>query len=359
LRDPALADAEEAFRRAGLPAFIAERTARADVWTKAVPLLALVFGAEALGALDLSSSVGVNALLLVAGGGLLLAAVVALNAVRRRPLLSGPDAVGRAELVGFVAVPALLPLVLNGQVVSAAVTAAGNALLLALVYPTVAYGAPAVVVWSGRRLVGQLATAATLVARALPLLLLSSVVLFINTEMWQAFALMGPVRLAGVLGLFVATSTAFLLVRLPREVSALEREVAETVPAPALDRRERVNVGLVMFVSQGLQVLVVAAAVAAFFVVLGLLAVPPELQETWTGRAPDVLASVGGVALTAELVRIAAALAGLAGFSWSIAVLTDSVYREEFATELTDAMRASFRERAAYRERRERLAGVG
>ena len=306
-----------------------------------------MLGVEALGALDLSTSVPVNALLLLAGAALLVGAVAGLNALRGRRLLAGPDQVGVPELVAFVVVPALLPLLLNGQVVSAAVTAAGNLVLLALVYPTITFGTPSILVWAGRRLLGQLVTAASLVARAIPLLLLSSVVLFVNTEMWQAFALMSTPRLVAVLALLVAVSTAFLVVRLPREVAALEAAL-DTAAVPPLDRRQRLNVGLVFFVSQGLQVAVVAAAVAAFFVALGLLAIPPALVEGWTGQAPQSLLAVEGFVLSEELLRVCAAIAGLSGFSWSIAVLTDATYGEEFAAELTSEMRESFRARADY-----------
>ena len=72
----------------------------------------------------------------------------------------------------------------------------------------------------------------------------------------------------------------FIIARLPREVANLERAVGTE---PPLERRQRVNVGLVMFVSQALQVLVVALAVAGFFVVFGALAIGPEVRESWIG----------------------------------------------------------------------------
>ncbi len=62
---------------------------------------------------------------------------------------------------------------------------------------------------------------------------------------------------------------------------ALEREA--DAAAPPLDRRERLNVGLVMFVSQALQVLFVSLAIGGFFVALGVLAVDPAITEDWTG----------------------------------------------------------------------------
>ena len=51
-----LADYERRFRRAGLPLFIEDYSAREDVWTRASPLLALVFIGEMLGAIDLDWS---------------------------------------------------------------------------------------------------------------------------------------------------------------------------------------------------------------------------------------------------------------------------------------------------------------
>ncbi len=347
-----LAAYEQGFRRAGLPAFIAERTAARDIWTRAVPLLSLVFLAELSGAVDLQLSFAVNALLVLAAVGILLATLMLVNRVRGRPALARPEDVEAPELVAFVLVPALLPLALNGQWVSALVTAAGNAALLGLLYAALDYGLVSIVLWAGRRLVSQLAAALTLLIRAIPLLLLFSVVLFINTEMWQAFALLDGLRLAGGVGLLAAVAVTFLLSRAPREVAALETDVREGVGGTPLDRRERVNVGLVLMVSQLLQVLVVSAAVGAFYVAFGLLVIPESLVETWTGEAPRVVLSLAGVTITQELFQVALAIAALSGLYYAIATLTDATYREEFLTELTDEMRASFVARAAYdRER--------
>jgi hypothetical protein len=45
---------------------------------------------------------------------------------------------------------------------------------------------------------------------------------------------------------------------------------------------------------------------------------------------------------------VALGLAAFAGFYFSIAIFTDSTYREEFLDELTSEMRKSFEERAEY-----------
>ena len=346
---PDLASYERAFHRAGLPSFIAQRTAREDIWTRAVPIMALVFGAEVLGAIDLKLAVWANALLILAAVTILLVTLAAVNRFRGRPALARPQEIGKTELAVFVFVPALLPLILNQQVTSAIVTAVGNSLLLAILYGTIGYGLVSIVLWAGRRLLGQLATSLGLLVRALSLLMLFSFVLFLTTEMWQVFAEASTARLVGIAGLFIAVGVGFLLSRLPREIASLEAEVNQTAPGPPLDRRERVNVGLVFFVSQCLQVLTVTVAVGIFFVAFGLLAVDNGLIDTWVGREPDVVATIGGVDVTAELLRVAGALAAVSGLYYAISVLTDQTYREEFLTELTSEMRDSFVARAEYR----------
>jgi hypothetical protein len=344
-----LASHERAFHRAGLPSFIAERTAREDIWTRAVPIMALVFGAEVLGAIDLELAVWANVLLILAAVTILLITIAAINRFRGRPALARPEEIGKTELAVFVFMPALIPLILNQQVTSAIVTAAGNALLLVLLYGAIGYGLVSIVLWAGRRLIGQLATSLSLLVRALSLLMLFSFVLFLTVEMWEVFAEASTVRLVGIAALFVLVGTGFLVSRLPREIAALEADVGEEHAGPPLDRRERVNVGLVFFVSQSLQVLTVTVAVGVFFVAFGLLALDMGRITSWVAREPDVVADIGGVLVTAELLRVAGALAAVSGLYYAIAVLTDQTYREEFLTELTSEMRDSFVQRADYR----------
>jgi hypothetical protein len=348
-----LADYERRFRRAGLPLFIEGHSARTDVFNRAVPLLALVFLAEVLGAVDLEWSLLANAGALAGGLAIVLVALGLVNRARGRPFASVPRQVGRTELAVFVVVPALLPLVFGGQTTSALVTAAGNALLLVAIYGVVGYGLLSIVRWAAVRLAGQLAASFLLLSRALPLLLIFALVLFVNTEMWQVFATVPDPFLAAIAVLFLAAGTAFLVVRLPREVGAIEREAGG---GPPLTTRQRLNVGLVMLVSQGLQVAIVSAAVGAFFVAFGVLAIGPEVHESWIGSTGEALVTLDVLGeravLTEELMRVSGALAAFSGLYYAIAVLTDSTYREEFLDELTGEMRSTFRARAEYLERR-------
>lgn len=349
--DPRRAEYEQRFRRAGLPLLIEGFSAREDVFTRAYPLLALVFTAEVLGALNLEWSAAANVAAVAGAVAVLLAGVAVANRLAGRRALAVPREVGPIELGAFVMLPAALPLLFGGQVTSALVTAGGNAALLLAIYLVVGLGFVSIVRWAGRRLAGQLASSLLLLARAIPLLLLFAVVLFINTEMWQTFGGIDDPALVAFTGLLIGIGTLFLVVRLPKEVAQLEREGGA---GPPLEPGQRLNVGLVMFVSQALQVLLVSAATGAFFVALGALLITPEIIDSWTGTRGQELLEVDVLGvdarLTAELLRVSAGLSALTGLYYAIAMLTDSTYRAEFLDEITAEMRETFKARAEYLE---------
>ncbi|MEA2481058.1 MAG: hypothetical protein QOJ07_2980 [Thermoleophilaceae bacterium] len=344
-----VADYERDFRRAGLPFFIEDYSATGDVFTRAAWLLTLVFVVEMFGAIELDWSFLANAGAALGGLALLVLAWGVANRVRGRPFWSLPRSVDRVELALFVVVPALLPLVFNGQWRSALGTAAGNLLLLAAIYGVVGYGLVSIVRWVAVRLVGELGASAVRLARAVPLILGGAVLLFLTTELWQVFADIPLAFLLVLAGFFAVIGTSFIAARLPAEVRRLE----ESAPGgPPLTPRQRVNVGLVLFVSQAIQVLLVAAGVGAFFVVLGTFAVSADVRRSWLGSPGNVLIDLPllgeRVQVTAELLRVAGGLAALSGLSYAVQMQTDETYRRLFLDEVTGEMRASFRERADY-----------
>jgi hypothetical protein len=347
---------ERRFRRAGLPMLVEDRTAREDVWTRASPVLALVLIAEVVLAGNLDWPVWANALVLIGAVAALVGAVAVVNRVRRRPALALPEDVGGLELVAFVAIGGLLQLI-GGQTTSAWVVVVGNLVLLLVLYVWIAYGVASILRFTGRRIGEQLTAAVDLLARAIPLLLLFSVVLFVNTEMWQVFADMDDATLVVAGALLAAVGSTFLVVRLPREVELIERDVAA---GPPLARRQRINVGLVLFVAQALQVVLVAAAIGGFFVVFGALTISAGVTESWIGDPGTqiVAVEVGGVdvRVTTELLRVSAGIAALSALYYSVAVLTDSTYREEFLDDLTGGLREVFADRARYLDLRGREA---
>jgi hypothetical protein len=354
-----LREYELGFRREGLPLFSEDVSAWEDIFNRAAPLLGLVLLGELLGAGNLDWTWWQNVLAVAAGLGILLLAIAALNRARGRSFSAIPRRLGKTELTGFVLIPAVLPVIFGGQVGSAVVTAGANLLLLALIYAVVGLGLISIVRWVLGRIVAQLRSAFTLLARAVPLLAIFVLLSFPTQELWGIFA--DPTRgiYAVILGLLALLAAAFLAVRLPQEARGLEREVGrDTAP---LRRRQLFNVELVMFVSQAVQVLLVSLMIALFLIVFGVLAIDDNLRVQWLGTPGHELLHFHllgeRLELTSELIRVAVGLAAFSGFYFAIAMFTDSTYREEFLEELTSEMRRSFKERGEYLRLRQRVAG--
>ena len=104
--------------------------------------------------------------------------------------------------------------------------------------------------------------------------------------------------------------------------------------------------------TQAVQITVVSSVVWAFFVLLGLVAVHPDTVTAWIGTEPDVLFefSLGAstFALTEQLLRVAAFLAAFSGLAFTVYLVTDQTYREEFRIDVADELRQIFAVRLAY-----------
>ena len=343
------AEYERQFRRAGLPLFVEGFSASTDVFNRATPLLGLVFVGELLGAGQLDWAWWQNLLAVLGGLAFVLAAVALINVSQGRPARAIPNRLGKTELAAFVILPALLPLIFGGQLGSAATTIGVNLLILALIYAIFVFGLLSILRWVFARLAGQLASSLSLLAKAVPLLAIFALLSFTTEEMWDIFGTVTDFAYVAVIGLFVVLGTAFLAVRVPREARRIEREACPD--GPQLRPAQRFNVGLVLFVSQAVQVLIVSLTIGAFFVVFGLLAIGEPVRQEWLGDTNVLLTiTLAGeqFELTEELLRVAGGLAAFSGFYFAVAMLTDSTYREEFLEELTDEMRTSFKARAEY-----------
>jgi len=207
--------------------------------TRAAWLLTLVFVGQMFGAINLNWSWYAN--VGAAIGGLAFPG----RGLRRRQRTSAagrfwslPQSVGRVELALFVILPALVPLIFNGQWRSALVTAGGNLLLIGLIYAVFGYGLFSIIRWVAVRLVGELASSANRMLRAVPLILGGAVILFLTTELWQVFAEMPNAFVFVLGGFFVVLGTLFIGARLRGEVERLEKsEGRPTAVAPAAGER--------------------------------------------------------------------------------------------------------------------------
>lgn len=364
---------EQWFVSQGLPHFINDYSATQDIFTRALPLLSLIFLFEVFGALNLDWVWWANIAAVLGGVGILIAGWALANKIRGRPGLARPDSVGPVEIAVFVLAPAILPAVFGGQVLFAASTAGVNLFLLGLIYVGTSYGVFSMLKWALGRLGRQLGGLFDLFVRTLPLLLLFVVFLFITSEVWQVAASLDGGSMWGVLTLFVVAGTVFLATRLPRELGRLssfesKKEVTsltrgtpvesavdtldEVTETPKLGRREWINVGLVALFSQGVQVLLVSVLIGLFCVGFGLLALNPDIIESWTGDPANSIAQFsmgdGDIILTEELLKVAGLLASFSGFYFTVSAITDATYREEFYEDIVKDIRRSFAVRQVY-----------
>ena len=372
--DVTIAAVERWFVRRGTPHLIEQYSATEDVFTRALPVLSLVFLLEFGVALNSHWRWWENVLAAVGGFALLLGGFAAVNRLRGLPALHRPSRVGPPELATFVLLPALVTAAF-AQPRQALGIVATNLVLLGLAYVVLSYGLVPLTRWAAARVFQQLGEVGGLLSRALPLLLVFVVFLFLTPEVWEiAGSMQWPVLLAN-LALFVALGVGFLLARLPTEtarlgefddVTAVRRLCVgtpaeiwatklEAVPEPVpLRMRQRGNLYLVVFVSQTVQIVLVTITIVAFFVAFGLLAVRPDIQARWVDDA-DASASLlefdlwGSPAmLTPALLRVAVFLGVFSGFYVAVYAVTDATYREQFFDRVASELRQTFAVRAAY-----------
>ncbi|MEO6988338.1 MAG: hypothetical protein ABI239_06795 [Aquihabitans sp.] len=373
-----LEETERWFLRRGIPHFIEDYRADEDVFTRAAPILMLVFLAEVAGAINLDWRWWQNLAAVVGGMIVAFGSWAMANRLRHRRPLQAPDQVGWWELSVFVLVPPLLPLLFGGQVGAAAITLLGNLVVLAVIYVVTSYGLIPMTRWALGRTIQQLGAVLGLFGRAMPLLLLFSVALFINAELWAVAGALDRALLVVTGGFFVLLGLGFLLLRLPGEVQSIDHDLTsdELVDACArsplaeavttadlsdlsavdttLSRRQSGNVLLVLLFSQAVQVVLVTMAIGAFFFVFGLLAIRPEVVATWVGGVgtPEALTSWTWFdrefVVTVPLVHVSVLIAVLGGFYFTVYVITDATYRQEFFTEVVGEVRQSLAVRKVY-----------
>jgi hypothetical protein len=258
-----------------------------------------------------------------------------------------------------VAVLALAAGVVTGiaaeDVASGVLAATATAVVLVAGWAAVALRGAVIARWALRRTLSEVGVMFPLVTRALPLLLLFTTFLFINTEVWQvASSLPRPVLWSAVL-LFAAIGVAFLLVRLPDELDGVTARLGNG--RANLNGWQRVNLILVLLVTQALQVLALAVAVFAFFVVFGVVAIQPDVIESWLGHGPtDRHWTVGSldveVPVSNELFQVSVFLAAFSGLYFTVYAVSDQTYRDQFFTRVSRQLERAVEVHARYVEAR-------
>ncbi len=358
----------------GVPHFIVDYSARTDIWTRAIPLLILAYLAGGLNALNLAHwSTARN---LVAAGvtiAVLVLGWTVTNLVLRRPFWSVPTEVGRPELVAFVIGPTV-PSAIFGQWGDALQALLEGVIILGVIYLLAAFAVGQLILWAIRSSFGQAAMLGRLLVRALPQLLLFTVFLFINAEVWQVAGTLAGIPYMIGLGIFFVLGAVFVLSRVPRLIDGLATfeswdEVGSLVadtpaaglpvsPGAPLDNplrgREKMDLILVSTFNQAVQVTFVAIVLTGFFVTFGFVAIPLATQAGWMGVDDanvffTITLSGRDLVMTEALIRVAGFLGAFIGMYFTVVLSTDDKYRAEFAEDTAPAIHEALAVRLVYR----------
>ena len=236
----------------------------------------------------------------------------------------------------------------TGQVSAGVAVGATLLLLVAATYAGRALQVQLIAVWALRQTLASLELLFPLATRALPMLLLFVTFLFINTEVWMvASALDGGVLWGAVL-LFAALAVGFLVVRLVEEVDRLDDEIGREELGDEADvvGLQRTNLVLVLLITQAFQVLLLALAVFAFFIVFGAVAMDEGVLEAWIGE--DLTYAWGIRPISRELLQVSTFLAAFSGLYFAVYAVTDENYRREFFTEVLGELEQALKVRVGY-----------
>lgn len=372
---------ERWFVRQGLPHLIDHYSVREDVLTRMVPFLGLVVFLELFLVFGDRWS-GVSQLFAFVGGLVaMVGAFVAVNRLRGRPAWMMPDTAGAPELVLFFVLTSI-PTAIGAESARSENLLFGFGINLAIVavgFVLTAWGIIPMLRWSLGQMWSQIHDIANLTMKSLPILLIFSAFIFLNAEMWQVandftmpyfFCVLAVVLLVG--GAFVMVSVRRITVDLARferwaEVRpfCVGTPVSEMVPAdddptpdsPPLGRRAEWNVALLLFVSQAIQILLVSLVITAFYLLFGLLTVRERTLLQWTTAGEltaekDWLATLSlfgdQLVFTRQLVLVSAFIGMMSGLQFAVQLVTDEVYRSDFAEGMTAEVREALAVRAVY-----------
>ncbi len=369
------AETERWFVQRGVPHLIEDYGAATQIWTRARAFLIGVLLLQTLLAFtDRYTGIEQGGIFL-AGSVTMIVAIALFNRTRGRRMFDVPDDVGVPELVFFVVAPAVLTTVVRGDSVALGLLAvAANAAVLAVTYVVVGFGLIPMTHWSLLKLAEHVRVLDRLMARTLPVLLILTVFMFINAEIWQvAYSVPAPgfaivcsmITGVGLLFLWLSTKQILGEVDTIHDWEDIARLAADTPvdgvavshddpPDTSLGRGARMNLHILLMVGISTQVVLAGALVAAFYVAIGLVFVTPTVLVLWTGGEDIhriVSLSLGSfdLTLTREHLRVSGLVGVLAGLNTAVAALNDEKYRETFTADLIGEIEQNLAVRSIYR----------
>lgn len=370
----------EWFLHRGLPLVLPRRVRSRGLIERSAPMISSVGALTALTML-LAEVTGDSpnyayALRLGIIAAVLLAAPFGLYALHRRSTALGEVARRWGAWVVMAIFVAVMPVTVSGWSGAAAAEAPLFVLISLLAIWLTYLGFGSIAAWAFRFAWVQLGALGTLMSRALPLLMLTVVVYFTG-ELWQLSARMTRQRLWETVGFLALVALVFMITTIRDEVQALRddraeqtdsvRLLADTPLAPPpgfeptrtpLSRAEQINVVAVMVVSQAIQVVLFTAGLFAFFMALGIIAIPYEVTVLWSseetcqvGEPPCAGTWFGiHIPIPQTVVHTSLFVAVLSGLYFTVSTSVDPLYRQRFFDPLIADVAVSLAGRDAYLE---------
>jgi hypothetical protein len=284
---------------------------------------------------------------------------------------AGRRSTGLVVMAIFVVV---MPVTVDGWSGAAAAEAPIFVLITLLAIWLTYIGFGSIALWAFRFAWVQFGALGSLMGRALPLLMLTLLVFF-SGELWQLAARMTRQRLWQVIGFLALVALLFVVTTIRDEVRALREDRAEqTDPSdllagtplagtldddPArtpLSKAEQFNVVAVMVVSQAIQVVLFTAGLFAFFLALGVIAIPDDVAVLWSAEQtcsvgqPPCAGTWFGVHIPVPqtIVQTSLFVAVLSGLYFTVSTSVDPLYRQRFFEPLIADVAVSLAGRNAY-----------
>ena len=375
---PDMQQVHEWFLHRGLPLVLTRRVRSRNLIERSAPM---VSGVGALTAVTMllaevtgdSPDYGYTLRLGVIAA-VLVAAPFALYVLHRLDTTLGEAGRRTAALLVMAIFVVVMPVTVSGWSAAAAAEAPAFVAITLLAIWLTYIGFGSIAGWAFRFAWVQFGALGTLMSRALPLLMLTVVVYFTG-ELWQLAARMTRQRLWQVIGFLALVALAFMVTTIRDEVRALRDDRAEQtdqaslltgtplavapgerIPRTPLSRAEQINVVAVMVVSQAIQVVFFTAGLFAFFLALGIVAVPYDVAVLWSGEQtcavgqPPCAGTWFGVhiPIPQTVVHMSLFVAVLSGLYFTVSTSVDPLYRQRFFDPLIADVAVSLAGRDAY-----------
>jgi hypothetical protein len=369
--------AEHWFLVRGLPTVVRRGALLRGVWSRSAPALAgyALFAANSILVVTLSGkhSIDINGRPTVTETFVLALVVLVLPVAFLVGFLVARISTrpGRIVASDLCLVVIVLGVFFGGPSAHDMVNLAVSGIVVAIIVVATASGIGSILGWAARDTMSNLALISGMFVRALPVVLLTFLVFF-NTYVWLMAAIVSRTRLWLAIGFLFLIAAAFLVsstldrVRpvldspeaAPEDQDCLADTPFAGIPdepgADPLSRLERANVVFVIAASQVGQVLMVALATGAIFLVLGLIVVSPPLLDSWTrGAGRDDGHFLGMILPVPDpLIQTTMMLTAITFMYLAAKAVTDQEYRTQFLDPLMDNLRLTLVARDRYRSSR-------